>query len=191
MAITRLTAPSITGLTIPNTSINNASLNSVTALPSGIDTGKVGQVVSTHTNATGFSTSSSTLVDVTGTSVSITPSATDSKILIQASVTCSGTETRRFFVGLKRDSTVIASGDASGSRLSGAFTGAEQEGNNALSNFSVSFLDTPNKNTSTTYQITGCAEGGDIFKLNVSAGDGDSSSVARGASTITLTEILA
>jgi|DEB0MinimDraft_10_1074344.scaffolds.fasta_scaffold19115_2 hypothetical protein len=37
MAITRIITPSITGLTIPNTSINNASLNSVTALPSGVN----------------------------------------------------------------------------------------------------------------------------------------------------------
>ena len=36
MAITRIISPSITGLTIPNTSINNASLNSVTALPSAV-----------------------------------------------------------------------------------------------------------------------------------------------------------
>lgn len=33
MAITRLNSSSLTGVTIPNTSINNASLNSVTALP--------------------------------------------------------------------------------------------------------------------------------------------------------------
>ena len=39
MAITRITSPAITGLTIPNTSINNASLDSVTALPSAISTG--------------------------------------------------------------------------------------------------------------------------------------------------------
>jgi len=181
MAITKIQAESM----------NLADTYAFTGTVSGAGGGKIGQVVSTHTNATGFSTSSSTLVDVTGMSVSITPSATSSKILIQASVTCSGTETRRFFVGLKRGSTVIASGDASGSRLSGAFTGAEQEGNNALSNFSVSFLDTPSTTSSTTYQITGCAEGGDTFKLNVSAGDGDSASVARGASTITVMEILA
>tara|TARA_R110000868_G_scaffold320588_1_gene581540 strand:- start:41 stop:601 length:561 start_codon:yes stop_codon:yes gene_type:complete len=36
MAITRITSPAITGLTIPSTSINNASLASVSALPSSI-----------------------------------------------------------------------------------------------------------------------------------------------------------
>jgi hypothetical protein len=59
MAITRLTAPSITGLTIPNTSINNASLDSVTALPSGVDVGKIGQVVNTN-NAMSTTTITST-----------------------------------------------------------------------------------------------------------------------------------
>ena len=47
MAITRLSAPSITGLTIPNTSINNASLSSVTALPSGVG----GKVVAKFSNS--------------------------------------------------------------------------------------------------------------------------------------------
>jgi len=172
-------------------SMNLADTYAFTGTVSGAGRGKIGQVVSTHTNATGFSTTSSTLVDVTGMSVAITPSATSSKVLVQASVTCSGTESNRFFVGLKRGSTVIASGDASGSRLAGAFTGAEQEGNNALNSFSISFLDSPSSSSELTYKITGCAEGGNTFKLNVSAGDGDSSTVARGSSTITVMEVLA
>ena len=157
----------------------------------GFGGGKIGQVVSTHTNATSFSTTSATMVDVTGMSVAITPSATNSKILIIASITATGTETRRFFLGLKRGSTVIANGDASGSRIAGVTTGAEQEGNNALGNFSISFLDSPSSTSEQTYQITGCAESSDTFFLNRSAGDSDSSTVARGASTITAMEVLA
>jgi hypothetical protein len=80
MTITRITAPSITGLVIPNTSINNGSLDSVTALPSGIDVGKIGQVVNSKFTST-FSTTSTSFV-TTGHSASITPSSTSSKILI-------------------------------------------------------------------------------------------------------------
>ena len=47
-------------------------------LPGGL--GKVLQVVSTN-NGTVFSTSSSSYVDVSGQSVTITPSATSSKVL--------------------------------------------------------------------------------------------------------------
>jgi hypothetical protein len=83
MAITRLIAPSITGLTIPNTSINNASLNSVTALPSGVG-GKVLQVVS-NTKSSVFSTNAGSFVD-TGFDVSITPSSTSNKIWVQYTI---------------------------------------------------------------------------------------------------------
>jgi hypothetical protein len=79
MAITRLTAPSITGLTIPNTSINNASLDSVTALPGGIDVGKIGQVIN-QTSTVDLSTTSTSYSSIF--SASITPSSTSSKILI-------------------------------------------------------------------------------------------------------------
>ena len=131
------------------------------------------------------------MVDVTGLSVAITPSATSSKVLVQASVTCSGTVSNRLFVGLKRDSTVIANGDATGSRITGVFTGNEVEGSNSLGSYTISFLDSPNTTSATTYQITGCSEGSNTFKLNRGDSDGDSSTVARGASTITVMEILA
>ena len=153
--------------------------------------GKIGQVVSTHTNATSFSTSSSTLVDVTGMSVSITPSAASSKILVIASVTATSNESTRCFLGLKRDSTVIANGNPSSSQIAGVNTGHEQEGNNALFNYHISFLDSPNSTSSLTYKVTGCAEGSDVFRLNRSPGDADSSTVSRGASSITVMEVLA
>jgi hypothetical protein len=79
MAITRLIAPSITGLTIPNTSINNASLNSVTSLPSGVG-GKVLQVV--HDNSTSTFSTNSTSYSTIFTPTAITPSSTSSKILV-------------------------------------------------------------------------------------------------------------
>ena len=81
MAITRITSPAITGLTIPNTSINNASLNSVTALPSAISTGKIGQVISSNT-AINTTISSTSLVEInTNLRLTITPSASTSKVL--------------------------------------------------------------------------------------------------------------
>ena len=81
MAIIRITAPSITGLVIPNTSINNASLDSVTALPSGVDVGKIGQVI-TGTYTGSGNTSSTSFVDTGAGVFSITPSSTSSKILV-------------------------------------------------------------------------------------------------------------
>jgi hypothetical protein len=84
MAITRITASSITGLVIPNTSINNASLDSVTALPSGIPTGKVGQI--TQGTLGSRVTSTSTSASATGLITSITPSSTNSKIYLMVNL---------------------------------------------------------------------------------------------------------
>ena len=79
MAITRITAPSITGLVIPNTSINNASLDSVTALPSAIPTGKVLQIQSANYTSVYGTASTGYGIVIT---VVITPTANTSKFYI-------------------------------------------------------------------------------------------------------------
>lgn len=60
--------------------LNNQSISSVTALPSGIPTGKVLQIVKTDASSRTTTTSSSEVV--ASTSNSITPSSTSSKILV-------------------------------------------------------------------------------------------------------------
>jgi len=67
------------------TRLNNNSITSITALPSGIDTGKIGQVIS---NSASFNTtiSSTSLVEMdSNVRITITPSATTSKILYMLS----------------------------------------------------------------------------------------------------------
>ena len=186
--------------TIPTGGITDATIatadladDAVTAakIADAVTFGKIGQVVSTHTNSVSFSTSASTMTDVTGMSVAITPSATSSKILILASVTATSNESTRCFLGLKRGSTAIANCSPASSQIAGVNTGHEQEGNNALFNYHISFLDSPSSSSEQTYKVTGCAEGSDVFRLNRSPGDADSSTVSRGASSITVMEILA
>ena len=108
MAITRLIAPSITGLTIPNTSINNASLDSVTALPSGIDTGKVVQVQQTKlTTSASHNTNSYASF---GLDVNITPtSASNTILLLVNAYISSDTQTGNNYYELRRGSTTIIS----------------------------------------------------------------------------------
>jgi hypothetical protein len=62
--------------------LNNNSLSSVTALPAGVG-GKVLQVVTSVPTST-FSTTSTSLVD-TGYSITITPTATNSKMIVEFS----------------------------------------------------------------------------------------------------------
>ena len=61
--------------------LNNQSISAVSALPSGIDTGKVAQVVYQNFTSS-FTTSSSSYAD-TGLTLAITPTASDSKLYIQ------------------------------------------------------------------------------------------------------------
>jgi hypothetical protein len=63
------------------TKINNNTLSAVTTLPAAIATGKVLQVVSTTKTDT-FTTTSTSFTDITGMSVSITPSSASNKILV-------------------------------------------------------------------------------------------------------------
>jgi hypothetical protein len=66
------------------TRLNNNSITSVTALPSGIDVGKVGQI--TQGTLGSRVTSTSTSASATGLITSITPSSTNSKIYLMVNL---------------------------------------------------------------------------------------------------------
>ena len=123
--------------------------------------GKILQVQSTvKTNA--FSSSSASFVDVTGLSVSITPSSTSSKILVFSNFSASGdtwASGRGLAFNLVRGSTAICQG--TGASSTNATTGfnswADNEGNTKGNHCSVSiqFLDSPSTTSATTYKIQG------------------------------------
>ena len=93
--------------------------NAVTAgkLASGVG-GKVLQVVQTLKTDTASITSSNTnnFVDISGMSLSITPTATTSKILVFFTI-CLGGNAGSFHIRLVRGSSNIAIGDSNGNRL--------------------------------------------------------------------------
>ena len=123
--------------------------------------GKILQVKSTvKTNA--FSSNSSSFVDITGLSVSITPSSTSSKILVFSNFSVSGDtwdSGRGIAFNLVRDSTNICQG--TGASSTNATTGfnswANNQGNTVGNHSSVSiqFLDSPSTTSATTYKIQG------------------------------------
>ena len=67
------------------TRLNNNSISAVSALPSGIDTGKVGQTTTTKVT-TQTTNSSSSYADVSGFTFNFTPTATTSNVLISCSL---------------------------------------------------------------------------------------------------------
>jgi len=154
--------------------------------------GRVLQVVSTVKTDT-FTTTSGSYVDVTGLSVSITPTSSSSKILVL--VQANGSQpvgSGRAYLRLLRGSTVINAGDAAGSRTPGLGGFSSADTSIPSSTVSASFLDSPATTSSTTYKIQlSMTAGSGTAYLNRTELDNDSSTQIRMASTITVMEIAA
>lgn len=167
------------------TKLNNLSVSALTALPSGVG-GKVLQVVSVVKTDT-FTTTSASFTDLTGLSVSITPSSASNKIMIYANVNAIGVNDGS--IRLMRDSTAICIGDASSSRF--RISSGINRGNYEALPSSIIFLDSPSTTSSITYKVQGNTDGGGTFYLNREVSDPDNTSAGRSASTITVMEISA
>ena len=113
-------------------------------LPAGVG-GKVLQVVSAL-RTTNFSTTSTSLVDVTDLSVSITPSSASNKILILFSggVQNNGS-TSNTYVTLLRGATNLAPNNS--------YFFVNSAGTRIISGTALNYLDSPNTTSSTTYKI--------------------------------------
>ena len=127
---------------------NNNTLSAITALPTGLG-GKVLQVVTDEVSGQ-VSTTSTSYTDITGLSVTITPSSTSSKIYVianlcscrtqQTDTSCNG------FYNLVRGSTELTASRLNYYENSGSNT-REIDGTITLTN-----LDEPNTTSATTYK---------------------------------------
>jgi hypothetical protein len=152
---------------------------------------KFGQLVSTFKSDSFTAAANNSWTDVTGMSVSITPTATTSKILVQVAMYGDGNFGDSSAAWqLLRGSTAIGIGDANGSQVQ-ANAGSYSAGTNSVNSISIVYLDSPSTTSSTTYKIQGRALGGSNIYVNRSKGDSNSNAYARYASSITVTEILA
>lgn len=187
-------SPAVSGtttLTLPTTSGTVLTNGTNTNFPAG----SVLQVVSTTKTDT-FSTASTSFVDVTGLSVSITPKSSTSKILVLFNVyTSANQNVSSAALRLVRDSTAIDIGDAAGSRprVSGIFySGDTSVGTQAsIGAASNNFLDSPATTSALTYKIQMLSASGSItMYVNRTSSDRDTTTYdARTASSITVMEI--
>ena len=156
--------------------------------------GKILQVKQTVKTDTFSSTTTGSDVDITGLSVSITPSATTSKILVIYDTNISGSNAGYSGnIHLKRGSTKIYQGDAEGSRTrSTQFFITRNDTIGHLEEIKVhgSFLDSPNTTSATTYKISVNAINTNIY-VNRTLYDSNASGVARYPSSITVMEVAA
>ena len=147
LSATTVSATTVTGAGSGLTSLNASNISSGTIssarLPGGL--GKVLQVVSTN-STTVFSTNSSSFVDVTGMSVSITPSSTSSKVLVLVDY-CADTYNNNTIYGLRLN--------RSGSAIGGGAQGNQviQLNANSMKAGGFNFLDSPSSTSSRTYKL--------------------------------------
>jgi hypothetical protein len=160
-----------------------------------LPTGSVLQVVSTAKTDTFSLAATTTFTDITGLSVSITPTSATSKIYVVvsvggASMSAGGSQAYR----LVRGSTAIGVGAAAGTRQPTSFRdfNGSTDGNAAFGGYTFSFLDSPATVSATTYKLQLIVQTGTGY-INRSTTDSDTDNVwgTRSASTITVMEISA
>ena len=169
---------------MPISTISSAGLATGGIGRSNMYTGAVLQVVSTTKTDT-FSTASITFVDVTGLSVSITPTSATSKILVIATVPVGHASSRVARVNLVRNSTTINQPTPS-QTFSATKNGYIATGD-TTSSADFHYLDSPATTSSTTYKIQCCTNAGD-FAMYVGNRTGQD---MNSPSTITVMEIAA
>ena len=156
--------------------------------------GSVIQVVQTTKTDTFSSNETTNFIDLTGMTVSITPTSTTNKIFIMYSLNTGIVGGGYgFLIKLLRGSTEIARGDQDGSNRVRVTTVAQS----ASSSYPIflqamNFLDSPATTSATTYKLQGRGwnSGAGNFYINRSEADGDTLSYGRPISTITAMEIV-
>ena len=163
-------------------------------LPSGSSGGVIQVKSTTKTDTFTKPTNTTAFVDITGLSVSITPTRSDSKILVMYDL-CWGINDGHASMRLMRDSTPIKIGDASGSRTQA--TGHwHQGGDNSGDKYDIvqhsgTFLDSPATTSSTTYKLQVGTPNSASYTvwINRSGHDSNSAWESRTCSTITVMEV--
>ena len=182
-----LSAPDVAGtttLTLPSTSGTVVTTNTLPA-------GSVLQVVQTVKTDTFSTTTAASWVDITGMSVTITPSSSSNKILVMFNCEISNNNTI-IYSKLVRNSTDIVVGDAAGSRprvtVGSNYNSAEATID--IQHQSFTYLDSPATTSSVTYKLQLFSAVTSTSYVNRSDRDGNASNYdPRPASSITVMEI--
>ena len=162
-------------------------------LPSGSAGGiiQVRQILKTDS----FYTTSQTYTDITGMNISITPTRSDSKILLQCNLQFGGQINLYAPVRLLRDSTHIGQSTVySGNQTNATFSLNLSENADQYKIFSSVYqiLDSPSTTSAVTYKLQMyVAEPGWTTRVNRSQSTANDRDYGRGASSITVMEIAA
>ena len=173
MALSKIDAANFLDGTLPDTNINNASLDNVTGLPAGVG-GKVLQVVQAS-NSTQTDTSSATFTDIV--TATITPSSASNTILFVAHANGLYTSVPGAFGRVQivhSSGTTMVASTAPNIGLGGASSVG-------VGSASISYLDSPATTSAVTYKIQ--------FNCPYTPGGNVTINGGSSMSTITLMEI--
>tara|TARA_Y100000592_G_C5251635_1_gene213105 strand:- start:29 stop:571 length:543 start_codon:yes stop_codon:yes gene_type:complete len=156
--------------------------------------GGIIQIKSTNVTAGTFYTNSTSFTDITGMSVTITPTRSDSKIFIMSNLCYGGSD--NFYGGVKllRDSTAIGlSTWPTGIQTAATFTvmiGDGDYGQYKTFTAAHQILDTPSTTSAVTYKLQVMAYASSAsFYLNRPWSGNNSDYIFGGSSTITAMEV--
>lgn len=179
--------------------LNNQSINNITALPSAVNSGRILQVQYTQFDSIRDVTlTQNTEIEFADLSVSITPSATNSKILLQAQVMGEFSARTANWNGLwyfRRDGTTSLRHPSAGlgGRTCGIAIGyISHESDNASTPEGVtySYFDQPSTTSQVTYKVTFFTPNSTInYNLNHNVNDSNSNIHERMVSFISAMEI--
>ena len=150
----------------PSTSGNILTSNGTTWVSSKLPAGSTLQVVQTFFT-TSFTTSSNSMTDLTGMSLSITPKSATSKILLITSMSTSkSTSGSGIAFQWVRNGTAVGIGTLGTTAPNYSF-GYTQAGSNTINNVNFSYLDAPATASAITYKLQVRVESaGGTFALN-------------------------
>jgi len=172
----------------PGDVLTASSLNANLVFAAANPAAKFGQIVQTVKSDT-YSQSATSFTDITGYSVSITPTLASSQVLIVVNAEV-GLADVVVTLRLVRGATVIYAGTAASNRPLG-FGSAANNSLTGMYSINAFFLDSPATTSATTYKVQMLVNAATGF-LNRTSRDSDTTTLdARTASSISVIEILA
>ena len=183
-----------TGVTIGDGRLT-ASSGIVGLTSTGMPAGSIIQVKQTHKTDI-FSSSGTTFTDITGLTVSITPTSSSNKILVSSSICFGAAGNGYLAVRLFRNSTALAqSTTATGNQINCTFSVGvpyDAAGEYKLYTVTYQFLDDAQDTNVHTYkyQMANFVVGTSNFYVNRPHNDTNYSYIHRGTSTITAMEVV-
>jgi hypothetical protein len=154
--------------------------------------GSMVQIQSTTKTDTFSAAPNGTWTDITGMTVTITPRRTASRIWLVMSVVGAGSSTTpkvRLLRNIPTANTVIAVGDAAGSRQQATLGSYLMKDGNQNDTYTQNFLDSPSTTSAITYKLQINNDNTQTWFLNRSVNDQDNATGGRYISVITAIEI--